>query len=245
MRHGNEICPTGQAVPETVICVRIMKTLSAALSSLCILVALGLSQPVSAADTNATASTAALRLPAIFGDNMVLQHQQPIPVWGWSAPGATITVKFAKQSKSTRADANGRWLIKLGKLPASFTPQTLTVEAGQTAAFTNVLVGEVWLCSGQSNMEKPIGNQPGQKPCFNAESELATATFPNIRIFKVQKILSAVPLDDFKEVKAWRSCDSNALNTVSFSAVASLDEPELQQTILYDLESQEVIQSTK
>ena len=116
---------------------------------------------------------AELTLPAIFGDNMVLQQQMPVPVWGWAAPGASVTVKFAGQTKSTHAAADGKWLVKLGKLKASFLPQSLVIESGGTwaftniiesggtKAFTNILVGEVWLGSGQSNMEKPIGTSAG------------------------------------------------------------------------------------
>jgi sialate O-acetylesterase len=162
--------------------------------------------------------SSALKLPAIFGDNMVLQQQQAVPIWGWSAPGANVTVKFAGQTKSTHADAQGRWTVKLSKLKASAEPQSLVVESGTTQTFTNVLVGEVWLCSGQSNMEKPIGDQPGQKPCFNAPEELAAANYPNIRLFKVDKILATNALDDLKQFKAWRSCDSNALESIKFSA---------------------------
>jgi sialate O-acetylesterase len=159
-----------------------------------------------------------LRLPAIFGDNMVLQQEQALPVWGWCAPGSRVVVKFAGQSKSARADKDGHWLVKLSKLKASFEPQSLVVESGTTKVFTNVLVGEVWLCSGQSNMEKPIGDQPGQKPCFNAPEELAAANYPNIRLFKVEKTLSPKPLADLKQFAAWRSCDSNALEKIKFSA---------------------------
>ena len=119
-----------------------------------------------------------------------------VPVWGWATSNADVIVKFSGQTKSTRADANGKWLVKLGKLKASAEPQTLVVESGETKIFTNILVGEVWLASGQSNMEKPIGKQPGQKPTFNAEAELAAANFPGIRIFKVEKVLSATPLAD-------------------------------------------------
>ena len=79
-----------------------------------------------------SAEAAALKLPAIFGDNMVLQQQQAVPVWGWAAPGAEVAVKFAGQSKSTRADADGKWLVKLGKLKASFTPQSLVITSGET-----------------------------------------------------------------------------------------------------------------
>jgi sialate O-acetylesterase len=181
-----------------------------------VLTAFAFARAASAGETNT--SSGALRLPAIFGDNMVLQQQQAVPIWGWSAPNAKVVVKFAGQSESTRAAKDGHWSVKLGKLKASFEPQSLAIESGETKMFTNILVGEVWLCSGQSNMEKPIGNQPGQKPCFNASEELAAANYPNIRLFKVEKTLSPKPLDDLKQFATWRSCDSNALEKIKFSA---------------------------
>ena len=116
--------------------------------------------------------------------------------------------------------ADGKWLIKLANLKASAEPQTLVIEAGETKTFTNILVGEVWLASGQSNMEKPIGKQPGQKPTFNAEQELAAANYPNIRIFKVEKTLAGSPREDLEKFNVWQECSSNALDSVSFSAAA-------------------------
>ncbi len=161
---------------------------------------------------------AELTIPAVFGDNMVLQQQMRVPVWGWAAPGAEVVVTFSGQTKTTRAAADGKWLVKLGKFAASFTPQTLVVAAGETKTFTNILVGEVWLGSGQSNMEKPIGKQPGQKNTFNAETELAAANYPNIRIFKIEKTLAATAQKQLPKNSGWQECDSNSLNTVSFSA---------------------------
>ena len=193
-----------------------MKIPSRALKSLFLVASLSISQALFADGTNAESTP--LKVAAIFGDNMVLQQEQPVPVWGWSAPGAEVTVKFSGRSKSTQADKQGHWMVKLAKLKASFTPQSLVIESGEMKTFTNVLVGEIWLCSGQSNMEKPIGNQPGQKPCLNSTQELAAANFPNIRLFKVDKTLSAAPLDDLKQFDGWRACDSNALETIKFSA---------------------------
>jgi sialate O-acetylesterase len=163
---------------------------------------------------------AELKLAAIFGDNMVLQQQQRVPVWGWSTPGAEVSVHFNGQTKLTRADAAGRWLVRLARLKATAEPQSLVVVAGETKTFTNILVGEVWLASGQSNMEKPIGKQPGQKPTLNYEQELAAANYPNLRLFQVEKNLSATPLDDLQKFHGWLACDSNALNSISFSAAA-------------------------
>jgi sialate O-acetylesterase len=175
---------------------------------------------------NPPARAAELKLAAIFGDNMVLQQQQRVPVWGWSAPGAEVTVKFSGQSKSTHADAAGCWKILLNKLKASSTPADLTVAVALTRemksfkTFTNILVGEVWLASGQSNMEKPIGKQSGQKPTFNAEVELAAANYPHLRIFKVEKTLAATPREDLEKFNGWQACSSNALDSISFSAAA-------------------------
>jgi sialate O-acetylesterase len=193
-----------------------MKAFTITVKIFVVLTAFALAQAVLADETNT--SSGSLRLPAIFGDNMVLQQQQAVPIWGWSVPGAAVVVKFAGQSKSTHANKDGHWLVKLGKLKASFTPQSLVIESGETKIYTNILIGEVWLCSGQSNMEKPIGNQPGQKPCFNAPEELAAANYPNLRLFKVEKTLSPKPLDDLKQFATWRSCDSNALEKIKFSA---------------------------
>ena len=189
-----------------------MKTFS--LKAFALFTAFTCAQTLFADDTNTTS----LRLPAIFGDNMVLQQELSVPIWGWSTPGANVTVKFAGQTKATRANNQGQWTVKLAKLKASAEPQSLKIESGATKVFTNILVGEVWLCSGQSNMEKPIGNQPGQKPCFNAPEELAAANYPNIRLFKVEKTLSPKPLDDLEKFATWRSCDSNALESTKFSA---------------------------
>lgn len=197
-----------------------MKTRSGLLKYFVSLGALTLAPALFAADSQPASATGSLKLPAIFGDNMVLQQGQTVPIWGWSAPGAAVTVKFAGQEKSTHANKDGRWTVKLSKLHASFTPESLTVEAGETKVLTNILVGEVWLCSGQSNMEKPIGNQPGQKSCLNAEEELAAANYPNIRLFKLDRVMSATPFDDIQKFDAWRSCDSNVLASTSFSAAA-------------------------
>jgi len=183
-----------------------------------------------------SAPAAELKLAAIFGDNMVLQQNQSVPVWGWSDPGDAVTVAFGGRTAATRAGADGKWLVKLAKLKADARPQSLVVTWSSPAALrgsaagtalqvfskmlTNILVGEVWLASGQSNMEKPIGKQPGQKPTLNAEAELAAANYPNLRLFHVQKNLSATPLADVAKFYPWQACNSNALDSTHFSAAA-------------------------
>jgi sialate O-acetylesterase len=166
----------------------------------------------------AVVATPGLQLPSVFGDNMVLQQNQPVPVWGWSRPGTDVTVKFAGQVRHARAGSDGRWEVHLSSLKASSQPADLIIEAGETRTLTNILVGEVWLCSGQSNMEKPIGKQPGQRPCFNSEQELAASDFPEIRLFKVEKFLAADPQRDVKAASAWQKCNSNSLEAIQFSA---------------------------
>ena len=104
-----------------------------------------------------SSSRAELKLPAIFGDHMVLQQQNPNPVWGWDTPGTRITVSFAGQNYSAIAGADGKWSVKLAPLPANATPRVLTVAGSTTREIQDVLIGEVWLCSGQSNMEMGVG----------------------------------------------------------------------------------------
>jgi sialate O-acetylesterase len=164
--------------------------------------------------------TNSLRLPAIFGDNMVLQQQMRVPVWGWANPGERVTVHCAGQEKTATADPNGHWLVTLGRMKATSEPQTLEVKASQTLRRTNILIGEVWLASGQSNMEKPVGKQPGQKPCFNAEAEIAAAEFPQIRLFKIEKAMSPAPLTNLGINSGWLPCHSNTLDGIHFSAAA-------------------------
>ena len=197
-----------------------MKKLQVALASVAISCALlvGATSARAAGEVPAVNAAPALFLPSIFGDNMVLQEEQQVPVWGWAKSGAEVTVKFAGQARRAKAGADGRWEVKLKPLKASGQSAELVIEADETRSFTNVLVGEVWLCSGQSNMEKPLGKQSGQKPVFNAEQELAAADYPQIRLFKVEKHLAAEPQKDFNAVTGWRRCDSNSLEGIMFSA---------------------------
>ena len=116
---------------------------------------------------------AELALPSVIGSHMVLQRGQPVPIWGWAPPGEKLSVRFAGQTKSATAGADGRWEVRLAPLQTSVRPAELVIAGSETITLTNVLVGEVWFCSGQSNMEKPIGEQRGQKPVFNADQELA------------------------------------------------------------------------
>jgi sialate O-acetylesterase len=118
-----------------------------------------------------------VRLPAIFSDHLVLQRELAVPVWGWADPGERVTVEFGGQRHSAQAAADGRWSVQLGKLSAG-EPATLTIRGQNTIEIKDVLVGEVWLGSGQSNMAMAVSRAQ------DFEQEKAAANFPRIRMFK-------------------------------------------------------------
>ena len=149
---------------------------------------------------------AAVTMPQVFGDNMVLQQGQKIPVWGKAKPGEQVTVAFAGQTVSATADANGRWKLFLAPLTASSEGQDFTVSSKTlnsqllTLNFHDVLVGEVWFCSGQSNMEFPMGGLPydATRRIKDSAREIAAANHPLLRHFKSPRNLSKVPLEDVR-----------------------------------------------
>jgi sialate O-acetylesterase len=141
------------------------------------------------------------RLPRIFGDNMVLQRNQPIPVWGWADPGEKIVIQFSKQVQTLKTGVDGRWQTRLNPEPAG-GPYTLTISGHARISFANVLVGEVWVCSGQSNMEMPIA---GWGKINHYQQEIEAADYPEIRQFKVPNTVSQVPVDDVTGGE-WKIC---------------------------------------
>ncbi len=151
-------------------------------------------------------SKAEVSLPNIFSDHMVLQRDAPIPVWGRSDPGASIKLKLAQQTVTTQADEDGKWKAFLEPMPAG-GPHTLTVNA---TTFSDVLVGEVWVAAGQSNMEWPLVRAKG------AEVEIAAANHPNIRLITVPRLGSQQPQDNFEG--AWSVCSPEAV--ADHSAIA-------------------------
>lgn len=144
------------------------------------------------------AAQAAVKLPHVFGDHMVLQRDQPVPVWGWATPGEKVTVEFAGQSKAATADAEGRWRVSLDALAASAEPRKLVVTGGGAVTVEDVLVGEVWLCSGQSNMEFTTGGS------HEAKTDVPAADVPQIRHFGVPKLTAASPQQDVNA--SWKVC---------------------------------------
>lgn len=154
-------------------------------------------------------ANANVQLPLLFSDGMVLQREKPIPVWGWADSNEQIEVYFNNQIVITKADANGKWTLFL-KPESAGGPFKLTVKGNNTIVLNNVLVGEVWICSGQSNMEFTINNVK------NAEEEINDADFPLIRQFLVEKDLSSIPKNKLKAGK-WDLCNKNTVG--KFTAV--------------------------
>lgn len=169
-------------------------------------------------------ASANVTLPKIFGDNMVLQRNKPISVWGWASPGEKIAVQFHAQSKSTKADKAGKWQLFLDQ-EAAGGPFQLIVKGKNQINLENVLVGEVWICSGQSNMEMPI---EGWGKIQHYEEEIAAASFPEIRHFKVPNTISTAPKNDISGGQ-WEIC--SPAKAGEFSAVAYFFAREIYQRL--------------
>ena len=158
--------------------------------------------------------SAEVKLPHVIGSNMVLQREMPVPIWGWADPDEQVTVKLAGNRVTTTADHKGNWMVKLPALEAP-GPHKMTVTASNTIELTDILVGEVWLCSGQSNMAMLV------KDMRDGEAEVAAANYPQIRLLEVPTILSGWPEPDIDA--NWLQCTPQTIVTGrwgGFSAVA-------------------------
>ncbi len=133
---------------------------------------------------------AELKLPGIISDHMVLQQKQASRIWGWDAPGTKVTVSFAGQTKSSQANKEGRWEVKLDPVNANAVPQVLAVAGSTKREIQDVLVGEVWMCSGQSNMQFALGGD------FKGDIEAAASNLPQLRMIRVPTVGSQAPQDD-------------------------------------------------
>jgi len=143
---------------------------------------------------------AAERLAGIFADNMVLQRDQPVPVWGWAEKGQLVKVRFSGQEKSATAGEDGRWMVRLDPMPANKEPQPLQVSGATSQTVNNVLVGDVWVCSGQSNMAWTL------QESTNGKAEIASASLPNLRFIRLSQTISPFPLEDTDARLNWEIC---------------------------------------
>lgn len=154
--------------------------------------------------TNHITICAQVTVASVFANNMVLQRNASIPVWGTAKANEKLEIRFNKQVKKTKADKNGKWIIRLDNEVAG-GPYVLTVKAKNKIEFKNVLVGEVWLCTGQSNMEWSVEQSNDFK------KELATANNSIIRHIKIDKGVNTIPQDNLYSSKSWQICDSTTV----------------------------------
>jgi len=150
-----------------------------------------------------------VRLPSIVGSNMILQRHMTLPIWGWADKGEKVTVRIAGQTKSTAAGPDGRWRVTLDPLKTGGKPLTMTVAGKNQLTLTNVLVGEVWFCSGQSNMQFAL------RSANDSQAEIAAAKYPKIRLISVPVRGTQEPQSDFKG--RWAACTPQT--AARFSAV--------------------------
>ncbi|MGD2094984.1 MAG: hypothetical protein PVH77_08265 [Phycisphaerales bacterium] len=159
---------------------------------------------------NTSAVLADVKLPAVISNNMVLQQDMKVPIWGWAEPGEEVMVNVSWHSMkwAVTADKNGKWKFKMNP-PQAGGPYEMTISGRNTIKLENIMVGEVWVCSGQSNMEWPVARTN------NAEQEIAAADYPNIRLFTVMKKVAEQPQSDCKGI--WTQCSPQTVP--GFSAV--------------------------
>ena len=171
------------------------------------------------------AARAEVRLPHLFGSHMVFQQEMPIVIWGWAGAGESVKVQLGDATQSTQANDRGEWKVTLPSRKAA-GPLTLTVSGSSTVTFDDVMIGEVWLCSGQSNMEMGIGM------IDNSKEEIANADHPGIRLLMVENRWTPTPQSDFKGT--WKVCSPKTISEDGwngFSAAAYFFGRELNQKL--------------
>lgn len=166
------------------------------------------------------AGNAEVKVPSLIGDRMVLQRAQTNPIWGWADEGEVVTVSISGQRHTARAKANGRWKVHLDPLPAG-GPHTLEIKGKNALQFKDVLIGEVWICSGQSNMQWGVNSSkdPGL--------EKLSARYPQIRHITVPQVGTQEPQRDFEG--EWQACSPETIG--GFSAVGYFFGRQLHQTL--------------
>jgi sialate O-acetylesterase len=166
-------------------------------------------------------AAADVRLPEVIGHMMVLQQKQAVPIWGWAEPGEAVTVEFSGQERTVVAGSDGKWRVELGRFAASATPRTMIISGKNTVELMGILVGEVWLVSGQSNMQWRLPESE------NGEVATAVARHPNIRLFNVSREVA------FKKRQGklgeWYACNPDSVR--EFSAAGYYFGVELEKAL--------------
>jgi sialate O-acetylesterase len=166
--------------------------------------------------------SAEVKLPSILGNHMVLQQGEPVPIWGWAEEGEKVSVSFHGKTVSTQAGKAGNWRVDLPAMKANAKGGDLTVRGSNEIKLSDVLVGEVWLCSGQSNMEWSVARSG------NAKEEIANGKHPLIRHVKVPRKLSLTPQEDV-QTEGWQVCSPSTV--ANFTAVGYYFARHLQKEI--------------
>jgi len=175
-----------------------------------------------------SAIQAQIRLPKVLGNNMVLQANKPITIWGWSSPQKTLSIQFGTQQSVAQADEKGFWKTTLQAENPSFEPRELIISGDSTIVLNNILVGEVWLCSGQSNMEYPMSllkNYAKPQKGIDSSAIDLTQQYPSIRLLTVDK---KVNLTDIS-TKGWSEAAGEAMGKAS--AIGFYFAKQLQNTL--------------
>ncbi|CAG5016761.1 hypothetical protein DYBT9275_05630 [Dyadobacter sp. CECT 9275] len=167
-------------------------------------------------------STAQVKLARLFSDHVVLQRQKPIPVWGWAKPGEKIKATLAGQTQQTKADATGKWLVRFTALEAGGPHQLQVSGKSGNAAVNDILIGEVWLCSGQSNMEWPVAASN------HYQEEKKDSDYPQIRHFRVEHNVTLTPEKDLDKGE-WKIASAETVG--GFTAVGFFFARELYQKL--------------
>jgi sialate O-acetylesterase len=169
----------------------------------------------------AAAVQAEVKLPSIIGEHMVLQRDQEIPIWGWDTPGTEVRATLGEAKASAKADSDGRWMVKFPAMPAG-GPHTLSVEGTNRVELKDILVGEVWICSGQSNMEWAVAQSD------NAPDEIKAANHPRIRHIKIPHTPADKPQPDVMS-DGWKICSPETVG--GFTAAGYFFGRELEQKL--------------
>lgn len=166
-------------------------------------------------------ASAQVVLPPFFNCNMVLQQGIPIPVWGWASPGEKVSVTFNNKTVATKAGKDGKWKVSLA--PMNYGgPHNMVIKGKNLRTIENILIGEVWVCSGQSNMAFNLSS------ANNAKAEIDGSNYPEIRLFTVKRRIAQTPQENLEEGEWW---DCSPISTPGFSAVAYFFGRELYQKL--------------
>ncbi len=175
----------------------------------------------------AAAAVAEVKLPKVLSDHVVLQRDAPIHIWGWADPGEQVTISLLSSKQTAKTDDLGKWSVYLAPQPAG-GPYSITVQGTNTITISDVLIGDVWFASGQSNMQMPLKGFPNSAVLKNGAEEIANSNQPQIHLLRVHDRASDHPLADLADPdEVWTLCTPDTAG--NFSAVAYFFGREIQQ----------------